>query len=66
VVHPKLRGKGIGRKLMLYTLSKLRSLEAASVELTSRPARIAANELYRSLGFSRRKTNVYEYRFNQD
>ena len=66
VVHPKLRGKGIGRRLMLYTLSKLRSLEAASVELTSRPARIAANELYRSLGFSRRKTNVYEYRFNQD
>ena len=32
---------------------------AVFFELTSRPARKAANALYRSLGFSLHKTNVY-------
>ena len=66
VVHPKFRGKGIGRRIMLFALDTLRSLGAAGVELTSRPARVAANKLYRSLGFARRETNVYEYRFDRD
>jgi ribosomal protein S18 acetylase RimI-like enzyme len=51
---------------MLFALDTLRSLGAAGVELTSRPARVAANKLYRSLGFARRETNVYEYRFDRD
>jgi ribosomal protein S18 acetylase RimI-like enzyme len=48
---------------MLFVLDTLRSLGAGSVELTSRPSRVAANGLYRSLGFARRETNVYEFRF---
>lgn len=63
VVHPESRGKGIGRRLMLFVLDTLRSIGAGSVELTSRPSRVAANGLYRSLGFARRETNVYEFRF---
>lgn len=63
VVHPKSQGKGIGRKIMLFALDLLRENGAASVELTSRPARVAANALYRSLGFTQRETNVYEFRF---
>lgn len=51
---------------MLFTLNALRSLGAAGVELTSRPSRVAANGLYRSLGFTRRETNVYKYRFDRD
>jgi ribosomal protein S18 acetylase RimI-like enzyme len=32
-----------------------------SVDLTSRPSRDAANQLYQRLGFVRRETNVYRY-----
>ena len=32
------------------------------VDLTSRPAREAANALYQSLGYERRETNVYRLR----
>jgi LacI family transcriptional regulator len=66
IVHPTLRGKGIGKKMMTHLLDHLRSRQAKSVELTSRPSRVAANALYRSLGFARRETNVYEYRFGRD
>ena len=65
IVDPQLRGRGTGRRLMEYALEHLRKTGASSVELTSRPSRIAANALYRSLGFKPRRTNVYEYRFAQ-
>ena len=65
IVDPQLRGRGTGRRLMEYALEHLRETGASSVELTSRPSRIAANALYRSLGFKPRRTNVYEYRFAQ-
>lgn len=61
VVDERYRGKGLGRKLMTKTIEALRAMNVKHVELTSRPSRIAANELYRSLGFKRRKTNVYEF-----
>lgn len=64
IVHPRLRGKGIGRKMISHVISHLRSLHAGSVELTSRPERVAANALYRSLGFTRRETNVYRLAFD--
>jgi ribosomal protein S18 acetylase RimI-like enzyme len=32
------------------------------VELTSRPSRVAANNLYRKLGFDMRETNCYRHR----
>jgi ribosomal protein S18 acetylase RimI-like enzyme len=63
IVDTKLRGQGTGRRLMEYMLEHLRQSGARSVELTSRPSRVAANALYRSLDFKPRETNVYEYRF---
>lgn len=63
IVDTKLRGRGTGRQMMEYALEHLRLSGARSVELTSRPSRVAANALYRSLDFRPRQTNVYEYRF---
>ena len=61
VVDEKHRGKGLGRKLMEQTIAILRKKHVGSVELTSRSSRVAANALYRSLGFILHKTNVYKY-----
>lgn len=59
VVDKSARGKGIGKQLMQHALefAKLRGWE--KIDLTSRPNRVAANELYKKLGFELRKTNVY-------
>ena len=61
VVDEKHRGKGLGRKLMEQTIAILRHRHVNSIELTSRPSRIAANALYQSIGFTLHKTNVYKY-----
>lgn len=61
VVDESQRGKGIGMELTLFAVRFARSLGAESVELTSRPSRIAANQLYRKTGFILRETNVYRY-----
>ena len=58
-----VRGKGLrtGEALTAAALHKAREAGAKTVELTSRPAREHANELYVRLGFERRDTNVYRY-----
>jgi ribosomal protein S18 acetylase RimI-like enzyme len=61
VVEKSHRGNGIGKKMMLYAIDYSGSLGAKDVRLTSRPSRIAANELYRSLGFLQYETNFYKY-----
>jgi ribosomal protein S18 acetylase RimI-like enzyme len=61
VVSESHRGKGIGRALMLHAVELAGSLGAKSVDLTSRPFRIAANKLYQELGFVLRETNVYRH-----
>ena len=61
VVDESQRGKGYGRELMLFAISFAKSTGAKSIELTSRPSRIAANQLYRQLGFVIRETNVYRF-----
>ena len=55
-----MRGRGLGRKVMEKTLAALKAMDVRHVELTSRPSRVAAQALYRSLGFTQRKTNVME------
>lgn len=59
VVDEKWRGRGLGREIVERALAALHELGVGQVELTSRPSRVAANTLYRTLGFARRKTNVY-------
>jgi ribosomal protein S18 acetylase RimI-like enzyme len=58
VVDEAVRGRGVGEALTLEAVSLARAAGARSVELTTRPAREAANRLYRRLGFQERDTNV--------
>lgn len=64
VVEEKARGKGVGKKLVKYALEEAAKLGAKSVDLTSRPTREAANQLYQSIGFKIRETNVYRYKLS--
>jgi len=61
VVDESQRGKDIGRDLTLFALGFAKSEGYKSVELTSRPSRISANQLYQRIGFVLRETNVYRY-----
>jgi ribosomal protein S18 acetylase RimI-like enzyme len=62
VVDEALRGQGIGRLLMEAVHAEARRRGLRHLDLTSRPAREAANALYQSLGYERRDTNVYRRR----
>lgn len=64
VVDESHRGKGFGKDLMIFAIGFARSTGAKSIELTSRPSRIAANKLYQNLGFVLRVTNVYRYQLD--
>jgi ribosomal protein S18 acetylase RimI-like enzyme len=59
VVDEAARGQGIGAALLAALIDLARRDGLDFVELTSRSARVAANALYRSLGFELRETNVY-------
>jgi ribosomal protein S18 acetylase RimI-like enzyme len=59
VVDAAARGRGVGTALVHAGLELAGVLGARAVDLTSRPSRAAANELYRRLGFDQRETNVY-------
>ena len=61
VVDQAARGQGVGRMLTQALLDKARALGMKQVYLTSRPGRVAANQLYQSMGFVRRETNVYRF-----
>ena len=59
VVDESARGAGVGKALNLAAMERVASEGARSIDLTSSPAREAANEMYLSLGFKQRDTNVY-------
>ena len=60
VVGSRFCGQGIGRALMEEIIGfARRDLAPLDLHLTSRPERVAANEMYRKLGFERRGTNGY-------
>lgn len=60
VISSAHRGQHLGRKLMEHLIDYARKdLKNVELHLTSRPHRIAANELYKSLGFRQKETNVY-------
>lgn len=61
VVADEVRGHGVGAALNEAALAEARRRGAKSVDLTSRPAREAANRLYRRLGFVARDTNLYRF-----
>jgi ribosomal protein S18 acetylase RimI-like enzyme len=59
VVDKDYRGKGIAAKLISSGIDQARKEELKRIDLTSSPARVAANDLYPRLGFVKRDTNVY-------
>ena len=60
VVDTRCRCRGYARQLLAFMEEEGRRLGAASLNLTSRPAREAANRLYRRAGYVQRETNVYK------
>ena len=63
VVDESARGAGVGKALNLAAMERAAAEGARSIDLTSSPAREAANEMYLSLGFKQRDTNVYRVEF---
>ena len=59
VVDESARGQGAGEALVRAAIDRAGAAGARSVDLTSRPARVAAHRLYRRLGFEERETSVY-------
>ena len=63
VMDEAYRGKGLGRMITQYAIDFAASQRADSLMLTSNPSRIAANNLYRTIGFEQKETNVYCMKF---
>ena len=60
VLSPEHRGKGLGQQLTEATIAEARRISStATLMLTSKPARIAANTIYTTL-FKHKETNVYQ------
>ncbi|MEY2335003.1 GNAT family N-acetyltransferase [Acidithiobacillus ferrianus] len=59
VVCESVRRKGIGALLIQSAINIAEAEGARTLDLTSRPERHAANQLYEKLGFSKRDSNVY-------
>lgn len=63
VVDQNHRGKGYGKLMVRKAMEECQSRGNVTLMLTSRPSRIVANQLYQSLGFEKRETNVYKMKF---
>lgn len=61
VVDADARGLGAGALLATTAVEHAAHHGAVTVDLTSRPARVAANALYHKVGFVQRETNVYRF-----
>jgi ribosomal protein S18 acetylase RimI-like enzyme len=66
IVDESVNGQGIGRRLTEAMIDRARQLGCATVDLTSRPSREAANHLYKKVGFTERETNVYRKRLETE
>lgn len=60
VVCSKCRGRGYGKELMTAMIDAAKKMNVHHIQLTSNPARVAANRLYQELGFERYETNCYK------
>jgi ribosomal protein S18 acetylase RimI-like enzyme len=61
VVDEAARGKGAGEALTREAIALAEKAGARTVDLTSRPEREGANQMYEKIGFRPRGTNVYRY-----
>ena len=60
VVSSKCRGRGYGKELMTAMIEAAKKMNVHHIQLTSNPARVAANRMYQELGFERYDTNCYK------
>lgn len=63
VVSSRCRGRGYGKELMRVMIEVAKGFKVHHIQLTSNPARVAANRLYQDLGFERYETNCYKMMF---
>ena len=61
VVDTAARRRGVAEALTRAAVEVARERGARTVDLTSRPSREAANNLYQKVGFQERDTNVYRF-----
>ena len=59
VVDEAHRGKGYGEKILRALIAWARENNIEVIELTTNPARVAANNLYKKVGFVVHPTNHY-------
>ncbi len=59
VVDEAYRGQGLGKKIMQALIVAAKKQKVHTVDLTSRPDRVAANALYKKIGFKVVETNPY-------
>jgi len=64
-IDEKFRKMGIATRLMQKVVDNAKEYKAAYVDFTSKPERVAGNNLYEKLGFKKRDTNVYRLRFEE-
>ena len=60
VVSAKCRGRGYGKELMTAMIKAAKKMNVHHIQLTSNPARVAANRLYQDMGFEMYETNCYK------
>jgi len=61
IVDNAYRGKGYGEKVLLELIEWARKEHIDTIKLTTNPSRVAANDLYKKVGFILHPTNHYLY-----
>jgi ribosomal protein S18 acetylase RimI-like enzyme len=61
VTDDAARGQGVGTALTQEAIAIARAAGVRTIDLTSRPSRVAAGRLYEKLGFEVRDTRVYRF-----
>jgi ribosomal protein S18 acetylase RimI-like enzyme len=64
VVDEAARGQGVGTALTREALRLARAAGVRTVDLSTRPSRVAAGRLYEREGFRQRDTRMYRYAFD--
>jgi N-acetylglutamate synthase-like GNAT family acetyltransferase len=60
VVSSKCRGRRYGKELVTAMIEAARKMNVHHIQLTSNPARVAANQMYQNMDFERYETNCYK------
>jgi ribosomal protein S18 acetylase RimI-like enzyme len=62
VVDEAVRGRRVGTLLIDEAIKLAKQSGARTVDLTSRPSRVSAGQLYERIGFEQRETRFYRYK----